>query len=91
MANKHTYIFKLQKTDKLIQHKCKKKFHVSPFIEMDCTYFFKITEPEEKISVYIDQCDNEDKLLVASQEGVKLNLNNKNLLKKLLFPSFNVF
>ena len=51
----HTYIFKLQKTDKLIQHKCKKKFHVSPFIEMDCTYFFKITKPGEKISVYIDQ------------------------------------
>ena len=81
----HTYIFKLQKTDKLIQHKCKKKFHVSPFIEMDCTYFFKITEPGEKISVYIDQCDNEDKLLVALQEGVKLNLNNKNLLKSYFF------
>ena len=54
-GEQHTYIFKLQKTDQLIEHTCKKKFHVSPFIEMDCTYLFKITKPGEKISLYIDQ------------------------------------
>ena len=59
-GEQHTYIFKLQKTDKLIEHTCKKKFHVSPFIEMDCTYLFNITNPGEKISLYIDQYDNED-------------------------------
>ena len=83
-GEQHTYIFKLQKTDELIEHTCKKKFHVSPFIEMDCTYFFKITKPEEKILVYIDERDNESKLLVALQEGVKVNLNNKNLIKNYL-------
>ena len=77
----HTYIFKLQKTEKLIEHSCRKKFHVSPFIEMNCTYYFKIAKPGEKISVYIDQYDNENKLLVALQEGIKVNLNNKNLIK----------
>ena len=77
----HTYIFKLQKSEKLIEHSCRKKFHVSPFIEMNCTYYFKITKPGEKISVYIDQHDNENKLLVALQEGIKVTLNNKNLIK----------
>ena len=77
----HTYIFKLQKTEKLIEHSCRKKFHVSPFIEMNCTYYFKIAKPGEKISVYIDQYDNENKLLVALQEGIKVILNNKNLIK----------
>ena len=81
----HTYIFKLQKADQLIEHTCKKKFHVSPFIEMECTYFFKITKPGEKILVYIDQYDCEDKLLVALQEGVKVDLNNKNLVKSYFF------
>ena len=75
----------MQKTDQLIEHTCKKKFHVSPFIEMECTYFFKITKPGEKILVYIDQYDCEDKLLVALQEGVKVDLNNKNLLKNYFF------
>ena len=77
----HTYIFKLQKSEKLIEHSCRKKFHVSPFIEMNCTYYFKITKPGEKISVYIDQYDNKNKLLVALQEGIKVILNNKNLIK----------
>ena len=77
----HTYIFKLQKTEKLIEHSCRKKFHVSPFIEMNCTYYFKIAKPGEKISVYIDQYDNKNKLLVALQEGIKVILNNKNLIK----------
>ena len=77
----HTYIFKLQKSEELIEHSCRKKFHVSPFIEMNCTYYFKITKPGEKISVYIDQYDNENKLLVALQEGIKVVLNNKNLIK----------
>ena len=81
----HTYIFKLKKTDELIEHNCKKKFHVSPFIEMDCTYFFKITKPEEKVLVYIDQYDNEDKFLVALQEGAKVNLSNKSLTKSYFF------
>ena len=90
-GEQHTYIFKLQKADELIEHTCKKKFHVSPFIEMECTYFFKITKPGEKILVYIDQYDCEDKLLVALQEGIKVDLNNKNLLKNYFFHPFMSF
>jgi len=84
-GEQHTYIFKLQQTDQVVEHTCKKKFHVSPFIEMDSTYFFKITKPGEKILIYIDQYDNEDKLLVALQEGFKVNLTNKNLVKNYIF------
>ena len=84
-GEQHTYIFKLQQTDQVVEHTCKKKFHVSPFIEMDCTYFFKITKPGEKILIYIDQYDNEDKLLVAFQEVFKVNLTNKNLVKNYIF------
>jgi len=80
----HTYIFKLKKSEELIEHSCRKKFHVSPFIEMDCTYYFKIAKPDEKISVYINLYADENKLLVALQEGIKVNLNNKNLIKVFL-------
>ena len=83
-GEQHTYIFRVKKGNDLIQHKCKKKFHVSPFIKMDCTYFFKILRPETKISITIDQYDNEGKLLIASQEGTRSELNNKNLIKYYL-------
>ena len=79
-GEQHTYIFKINENDNLIKNTCKKKFHVSPFIEMNCTYFFKILKPDNKISLIIDQYDDEGKLLYASQDGKKIDLNNKNLI-----------
>ena len=32
-GEQHTYVFKTKKDQNLIQHVCKKKFHVSPFIQ----------------------------------------------------------
>jgi len=83
-GEQHTYIFKTKENENYIKHTCKKKFHVSPFIEMDCTYFFKILKPSEKISVIIDQYDEEGKLLYASQDGDRIELNNKNLVLSYL-------
>ena len=72
-GEQHTYIFKSDKNENLIQHVCKKKFHVSPFIEMNCTYFFRVLKPTNKISVIIDQHDNEGKILYASQDGTRID------------------
>ncbi len=83
-GEQHTYIFRIESDNKLIQNNCSKKFHVSPFIEMDCNYFFKILNPEEKLSVVIDQYDNKEKILFASQEGTRSNLNSKNLMNSYL-------
>ena len=78
-GEQHTYIFKIEKNSQLFEHSCKKKFHVSPFIEIDCTYFFKILKPEKKLSIVINQNDNKGKLLFATQDGEKKDLNTKNL------------
>ena len=90
-GEQHTYIFKTKENENYIKHTCKKKFHVSPFIEMDCTYFFKILKPSEKISVIIDQYDEEGKLLYASQDGDRIEFNNKNLVLSYLRHPFMTF
>ncbi len=79
-GEQHTYIFKINKENQLLENSCKKKFHVSPFIAMDCYYYFKILKPENKLLVVINQNDEEGKLLFASQDGLKKQLNNKNLM-----------
>ena len=79
-GEQHTYVFKIDKDDQLFEHSCKKKFHVSPFIEMNCLYYFKILKPTDKLSVVINQNDDSGKLLFASQDGLKNELNNKNLM-----------
>ena len=83
-GEQHTYIFKTNITHNLIQHMCKKKFHVSPFIEMDCIYFFRLLKPGNKISVIIDQNDKDGKILYASQDGTKSEITNTNLIKSYL-------
>ena len=79
-GEQHTYVFKIDKDNQLFEHSCKKKFHVSPFIEMNCLYYFKILKPTDKLSVVINQNDDCGKLLFASQDGLKNELNNKNLM-----------
>ena len=51
---------------------------------MNCVYFFRLLKPGNKISVIIDQSDEEGKILFASQDGVKDELNNKTLIKAYL-------
>ena len=83
-GEQHTYIFKVEDDLNLFQHNCSKKFHVSPFIEMNCNYFFRILKPGEKISVIIDQYHSNEKILYASQDGKRVDFNSKELLKSYL-------
>ena len=82
-GEQHTYIFKIE-NDNLLQHNCEKKFHVSPFIEMNCNYFFRILKPSEKISVIIDQYQSNEKILFASQDGIRADLTSAELIKSYL-------
>ena len=83
-GEQHTYIFKVENENNIFQHNCSKKFHVSPFIEMNCDYFFKILKPGEKMSVIIDQYQTNEKILYASQDGKRVDFNSKELLKSYL-------
>ena len=83
-GEQHTYIFKVLKDSNLIQNNCSKKFHVSPFIDMNCNYFFRLLKPGNKISVIIDQYDSKDKILYASQDGIRSDFNTKYLIKSYL-------
>ena len=83
-GEQHTYIFKVDGDKNLYQHNCSKKFHVSPFIEMNCKYFFKLLKPGEKISVIIDQYQENEKILFASQDGKRVDFNSKELIKSYI-------
>ena len=79
-GEQHTYLFKTNPLDKTINNNCTKKFFVSPFMDLSSKYFFKILIPENKLSVVIDQRDQEGKLLFASQDGLRSELSAKNLI-----------
>ena len=74
----HTYIFKI-KNDEKIEQKCKKKFYVSPFMDMETYYNFKLLSPKEKLSIFIRQTDGEETLLTATQTGDRKEFSFKQL------------
>ena len=75
----HTYIFKIKDGEE-IKQKCKKKFYVSPFMDMETFYNFKLIDPNQRLSVMIKQTDAEGTVLTATQTGDKIEFNFKQLL-----------
>ena len=75
----HTYIFKV-KDSNVVNQKCKKKFYVSPFMNMDTYYSFRLLNPNEKLSVSIKQTDKKDTILTAVQTGERKDFNLKQLV-----------
>ena len=76
----HTYIFKIKNNEEIIQ-KCKKKFYVSPFMDMETYYNFKLLNPNNKLSVFIKQTDSVGTILTATQTGEKKEFSFKQLVK----------
>ncbi len=76
----HTYIFKIKNNEEITQ-KCKKKFYVSPFMDMETYYNFKLLNPDNKLSVFIKQTDTIGTILTATQTGEKKEFSSKQLVK----------
>ena len=75
----HTYIFKV-KDSNVVNQKCKKKFYVSPFMNMDTYYSFRLLNPKEKLSISIKQADKTETILTAVQTGERKDFNLKQLV-----------
>ena len=75
----HTYILKVNDSN-IVTQKCKKKFYVSPFMNMDTYYNFRLLNPDDKLSVSIEQTDKKDTILNAVQTGERKEFNLKQLI-----------
>ncbi len=82
-GEQHGYFIPTEEQGKISQEHAK-VFHVSPFIPMDCTYKFKIFEPNETLNIAIHQFMKEGKILTATWHGQREDLNDKTLLRAVL-------
>ena len=86
----HTYIFKIKNNEEIIQ-KCRKKFYVSPFMDMETFYNFKLLNPNDKLSVFIKQTDADGTILTATQTGDKKEFSYKQLaINFLKYPLMTI-
>jgi DUF1365 family protein len=88
-GQRHSYLIPVDGPARLpIRQACAKTFHVSPFMGMEMTYEFRLTEPGAAIATTVRGRDDEGNLLIfAAFTGTRRPLSDRTLLGVLLaFP-----
>ncbi len=64
-----------------VRQACEKRLHVSPFMDMDLTYDFRIAPPAERVGVVIDTSDADGLMLHAAFTGDRRPLTDLEVLR----------
>lgn len=75
---------------KVKAHK-KKNFHVSPFINMNAEYQFTISDPNDSLDIVINEYQDNELMLTATQRGIKKQLDTPHLLGLFCFIPLMTF
>jgi DUF1365 family protein len=66
-----------------ILQRCAKVFHVSPFMDMDLEYRFRIVEPAERVAIGMRLRDRDGELFTASLAGCRVPMSNGAIARQL--------
>lgn len=84
-GQRHSYLFPASdRGGPVIEHRCGKEFYVSPFMDMDMTYDFRVALPAHQVSVAIATSDHLGVQLVAALTGGRRTLSDAELLRVLV-------
>ena len=91
-GERHSYVFDARDdAASRMPHACGKRFHVSPFMDMDMRYEFRTVPPGERVAVAIKGSDADGTLIHASLAGVAAPFTSANLLRGLLLYPLMTF
>ena len=80
----HSYLLPVSDGSVMVHQHCAKEFYVSPFLDMDMTYDFRVAPPGERISVVVAADDKRGAVLVASLTGARRELTDRALVAVFL-------
>jgi len=80
-GGRHAYLLPAAEGAGVIRQSTDKRFHVSPFMDMDHVYDFRLTRPGETLSISINQSDAEGPIFRASFAGSAEPASDAALLK----------
>ncbi len=81
-GDRHSYLLPVdggRDSDEPITQACEKVLYVSPFIDMESQYRFRVKEPGERLSILIRQDVAEGEQLVATLTGTRAVLGDRQL------------
>jgi len=83
-GERHSYVFSALEKKAPAAHGCDKRFHVSPFMDMDMRYEFRTLLPADRFALVIRGSDADGTLIHASLAGAARSFDTANLLRGLL-------
>jgi uncharacterized protein len=86
---RHSYLIPVDPTADIqagatIYQQCRKGFYVSPFMDMDLRYAFRVVVPDRRVAVAIRTADSDGLVLAAALSGDRLALTDAALLRILV-------
>jgi DUF1365 family protein len=79
-GERHSYVIPVENHGETLRQHCRKAFHVSPFLDMDLRYDFRITGPDERVAVGISASSSNKPVLRAVLTAERRELTSRNLM-----------
>ena len=81
-GDRHSYLIPVADPDAaVIAQACDKALHVSPFMDMDMTYRFEVTPPDDEARLVVDGRDAQGPMITAAFRGRREDLSDRAILK----------
>ncbi len=78
-GQRHAYLLAADSDASPVAHGCAKMFHVSPFMDMDMHYRFRVSTPGARVALSILTDDDTGTMLAARFAGRRQDISNVNL------------
>lgn len=84
-GERHSYLIPVSHgAGPVIAQHCQKLFYVSPFMDMDVSYAFRVAVPGESVSVVVEATGKDGRILMAALSGRRVALTDAALLRALV-------
>jgi DUF1365 family protein len=83
-SERHSYVIRVDRDSVALRQRCRKLFYVSPFLDMDMRYDFRIEGPDERLVVGICTSSSARPVLSAVLSGYRQPLTDRALRRVFL-------
>jgi DUF1365 family protein len=80
-GDRHSYVIPVTQASDVIHQRCQKAFFVSPFMDMELQYEFRLSGPDERLSLGIAACDAKGTMFNAVLAAGREDLTDRALLR----------
>jgi len=77
---RHSYVMPVERESRVIHQCCRKSFFVSPFMDADLRYEFRLTQPQECVTIGISAHASNGPVFHAALAGARRNLTDAALI-----------